>query len=304
MLAEWICTSCLCCGWKADRTTPPSIKTVIERYGEVAKSVNQREFKRFIEELRQKWNPPPPAEEEWEDGYRGEGWTDEGAFALCFYQQATSDSTPPRQGPLCEAEEQNQVLLRPVDSLIDDIRPGPLVNPLPEETIVEALASLREAIQRRVNENSPSEDISVELPTDFEQLLRITNYIGGAGVNSETANTYLVGGIDSLAATGSMNKWEKWFPWTAVLNRRDFKPFAAWQLGGCNQHRQIYYVLGRDLNDNTAPITWKVFDRNDVEMELFENLTEFLHHETQHIEQTPGGHKQEHILFSDAYPTW
>lgn len=280
------------------------MQEVVQRYGEVARSVNQREFKRFCDDIRQKWNPlpPPPEDEFWEEGHRGEGWTEEGAFAMCVYQEAVgspTDNLPERQEPLCEAEIRKQVLFRPLDSLLGEIRHGPLFDPQPEEKIREALATLKADLQRQADETAPTESISVELPKDFEQLVRITDGVSGAGVPSETAGTYLAPGISRLQVEsgrpGESEYLDRW--WC-----EDWTPFAAWKLGGCTQHRQIYYVLCRDSHNTGAPIAWRVFDKNDIELEVYDSFSEFLEHQTLHIEARPGGHKQEHVLFLSRYP--
>jgi hypothetical protein len=305
MTSDYIRTSCTSCDWKADRNPSRSIKDVIHRYEEVARSVNQREFQRFVEEIRQKWHPLPPVEDFWEPGYRGEGWTEDGAFALCVFQEAMGSSScdqPEHQEPLCEAEKKNQVLFRPMDSLLGDIRHGPLFDPQPEDKISEALSALLLGLQRQANNAAvPLEPTSVELPKDFEELLRTTDGISGAGIPSETAGTYLVSGITGLEADQGIpgqrhcltDRWSE--NWTL---------FASWELGGCMQHRQIYYVLCRDARNDASPVAWHVFDKNDIEIDVYDSLVEFLEHETLYIEQTPGGHKQELILYSNTYPTY
>lgn len=104
------------------------LAAIIQRYGEVADAVNRREMKRFTDGARQGWAPEPP--EEWEP--HGEGYTDEGAFALCVYDLAFGGS-PERQGQLCEAEKLDQVLLHPPLDAFVDVIDKPLSNPVPKE---------------------------------------------------------------------------------------------------------------------------------------------------------------------------
>ena len=195
MIADFTSSPCSSCGWTAGHTSR-SIVDVICRYGETAESVNQREFKRFVEEIRQKWRPLSPTEEFWEPGYRGKGWTEEGAFSLCVFAEVTGDcSNVERHEPLCEAEKKNQVLFRPLDTLLGDIVRGPLFDPRPEDKIAAALSALLLGLKRQATNVMPSYSDSIELPMDFEELLRVTDGISGAGIPSETANTYLVSGI-------------------------------------------------------------------------------------------------------------
>ncbi|KAK4609710.1 hypothetical protein CLAFUR0_14518 [Fulvia fulva] len=273
------------------------MEDVIHRYEEVAESVNQREFKRFVEEIRQKWHPLPPVEEFWEPGYRGEGWTEDGAFARCVYAEATGFAPDiQREEPLCEAEKKNQVLFRPLDSLLNDIIRGPLYDPKPEDKISKALSALLSGLQRQATDTASSEPISLELPRDSQKLLRITDGIQGAGLPSETANTDLVSGIDGLEQGlrhSFNNMWSD-----------DWTVFTSWELGCCTQHRQIHYVLCRDARNDAVPIAWKVFDNTADHLDVYDSLAQFLEHQTVHIEQTPGGHKQELALYSDTYPTY
>ena len=80
--------------------------------------------------------------------------------------------------------------------------------------------------------------------------------------------------------------------------------FASWQLGCCTQHRQIHYVLCRDALNDATPIAWKVFDNEAGHLDVYDSLAEFLEHQVFHIEQTPGGHKQQLALISNTYPTY
>ncbi|CZT22673.1 uncharacterized protein RCC_08378 [Ramularia collo-cygni] len=208
---------------------------------------------------------------------------------------------PERHEPLCEAEEKNQVLFRSMDSLFVDVVRGPLYDPQPEVKIAEVLAGVQSGLQRQANKTVPSESISLELPKDFEELLRVTDGVTGAGIPSETADTYLVSGIEGLEAeSGKPGERHCLIDWW----NDDWTVFAAWELGGCTQHRQIFYVLSRDAHNEAAPITWKVFDKNGIELHVYDSVVQFLEHETFHIEQTPGGHKQEQILDSETYPTY
>lgn len=208
---------------------------------------------------------------------------------------------PERSGPLCEAEKKNQVLFRTMDQLLGDVRHGPLFNPQSEGKITACLAALKAGLQRQADDTVSSEPISVELPADLEELLRVTDGISGAGVPSETADTWLVGGIRGLEPErGKPGERHYLYNWW----RKHWVPFAAFELGGCTQHRQIYYVLCRDAHDDAAPIAWRVMDRDDVELDVYNSLAEFLEHETLHIEERAGGHKQELILYDDRYPSY
>lgn len=302
---DWNNPPCLECGWTAGSSSSSSLGDIVQRYGQVAEAVNRREFKRFVGELKELWSPLPAADEEWEEGYRGEGWTDEGAFALCVFQQAMNPNmpyVPHRKPPRCEAEERNQVLPISVESLLEEhhIFSGPLFDPQPREKISEALAYLRAMLQQQADDHGLSEGITVELPKDFEDLLRVSDGINGAGIPSETAETWLVGGLGRLvgdqgAPGGSIN---------AFILSEGCTPYAAWELGGCTQHRQIYYVLCRESGKDAASLVWKIFDRADVELDVYDNLAEFISHQTEHIEKRPGGHQQEHILYASSYPVY
>lgn len=210
---------------------------------------------------------------------------------------------PERQGPLSEAEELNQVLNRPISSLIDEIfGESPFLDPKPSQEIDEGLAMLKQAMQRRLQETAPDEDIPFELPEDFQELVQVKDYIGGAGLPSGNGGTYVFDGIDRLKyRVGSHQTWKQFFTWESVLSRRGVEALAAFQIGGGKQYRQIYYVLCRDSKEGDAvagPVSWKIFDRDDVEMRLYENLRDFLGHEMVHEEQV----SHEVVLFSDRYP--
>lgn len=282
------------------------MSSLIRHYAEVTEFVNQREFECLIAELKKRCNPLPPDTDVWEDNYRGQGWTDEGAFTLCLWEQAMGPFyglVPERQGPLSEAEELNQVLNRPISSLIDEIfGKTPFIDPKSPQEIDEGLEMLREAMQRRLQKTAPGEDIPFELPKDLEELLQVTDYIGGAGIPSQNSDTYLFAGIDGLRnRIGSHETWEQFFGWGRTFKRHGVEALTAFRIGGCIQYRQIYYVLCRDSTEGhvaNGPVSWKIFDRDDVERRLYENLRDFLGHEIVHMEQVP----EEVMLFSDRYP--
>ena len=115
------------------------LAATIQRYGQVAEAVNRREMERFIQEVRQKWDPEPP--EGWEP--RGEGYTDEGALALYIYCLAF-EQDPDRQGQLSEAEKLDQVSLQPpIHAFVDEI-PKPLEPPPTVTEIRQRLVLLKE----------------------------------------------------------------------------------------------------------------------------------------------------------------
>lgn len=223
---------------------------------------------------------------------------------MCVFEEALGSNMgirPDRQEPLCEAERKNQVLFRSMDEIFKEIRHGPLFDPQPEHKISEALAVLKADLQRQVDETVPSKNITVDLPEGLEELLKITDGVSGAGIPSETADTYLVTGLRGLSVKpGKAGDRDH----CSIFWRDDWTVFAALELGGCNQHRQIYYVLCRAKHKEDNPVAWRIMDRNDIEFDVYGSLAEFLEHETVYIEETPGGHKQELVLYSDTYPTY
>ncbi|KAI5356667.1 hypothetical protein Slin14017_G129500 [Septoria linicola] len=289
---------------------PTHLQDVINRYEQVAKMVNEREMNRLINQVRELWNPIyAPGADVWEDNYHGEGWTEEGAFTLCVSQLAFCPSPsackPKRTGQVCEAEEMNQVLFRPVVSLVEDITP-PTAEPLPEGEISGQLVSLRAAIQTAFNESYPSEAKSVELPKDYEELMHITSCIHGAGIPSELAWTTLVEcPPTSIQNPRTSNDWSNdWSHFAYWVGAGYHTPYAGMRIGGCNQHRDIYYVLCRKGKpaDESSPLIWRIFDRIDVELEVYDNLAHFIHEQTKFIEERPGGHRQELMPLAERYP--
>lgn len=64
-------------------------------------------------------------------------------------------------------------------------------------------------------------------------------------------------------------------------------------------------MLCRYAHNDAALIAGKIFDRNDIELEMYNDLAEFLQHATCHIESQPGGHFQEFILDDvEGFPTY
>ncbi|TKA49323.1 hypothetical protein B0A55_13111 [Friedmanniomyces simplex] len=250
-------------------------------------------MKRFIEEVRQRWDPDPP--EEWEP--RGEGYTDEGALTLCVYQLAFQED-PEGQGQVCEAEEMNQVLLHPpVDALVDKI-PKPLADPAPQGEVEKKQVSLGAQLQVQFDQSAAANTESIHLPDGFNELMSVTNGMHGAGLLAETAHTVLVYPLDRHHAEPEMLTFIS--PW---VESRDFTALAAWKVGSCQQHRQIYYVFCHKNGDDSAVnASWRIFDRADVQCDIYENLARFLQHETADVEERPGGAQQEHIVAQSSHP--
>ncbi|KAK5715873.1 hypothetical protein LTR15_009698 [Elasticomyces elasticus] len=275
------------------------LAAMIEHYGEVADTVNRREMRRFIEEVRQMWATRPPQEVEWDPW--GEGYTDEGAFTRCVYDLAFRES-PERQGPLCEAEEKDEVLLFPVEDLENEID-EPLSDPLPPDELEEKLSSLEAKLQKQ-SANSKS----IHLPDDFKVLMSITNGIEGAGVPAETANTILVYHLDHHKVWPLDHPGGSDDSLGLMLSRIDslgFTALAGWVIGGCTQYRQIYYVFchrkttAADVVDNPS---WRIFERADIYSKVYDNMTQFLQHEVDDIVQHPGGAQQIGCVVRDFYP--
>lgn len=76
------------------------------------------------------------------------------------------------------------------------------------------------------------------------------------------------------------------------------------RIGGCTQHRDIYYVLCRKGKpaDENSPLIWKIFDKDDVEVDVYDDLAHFIQEQTKYIEGRPGGHQQEHMFLAERYP--
>ena len=127
--------------------------------------------------------------------------------------------------------------------------------------------------------------------------MSLTNGVYGAGVPAGTAHTSLIYSIQSQRA--DLDKLRFISGWVA---RHDFKAVAAWEIGSCRQHRQILYTLCHHKGENVAGAAWRIFDRDDVNLEHYDSLAYFLEHETEVIEECPGGHQQEHIIPLDRCP--
>lgn len=266
------------------------LAATIQRYGEVAEAVNRREMKRFVEEVRHKWDPDPP--EEWER--RGEGYTDEGALALCIYHLAFEDD-PIREGQLCEAEELDQVLLRPlIDDFADEIEKP--IEQLPTQPEIEQQISLLKGqLQRQVQEAGTMNAADIHLPHDFIHLMSITNGIYGAGVPAETSFAHLVYNIrDHHADLGMLQDISHWA--TSCF----CKALAAWEVGSCRQHRQIWYVFcyRTERNSSTVP-AWRILDRDDVDSDVYDTLAQFLQREIESVKKRA---QREYITYLPKYP--
>lgn len=302
------CCSCKSPGSQRPPQDLPPLKEIVERYGRVAQSVNQKEFHEMIDFIRERWDPLPPAEEEWLDDedhtYRYKGWTEEGAFAMCVYQHAfwPNRNDPKRQGPGCEAEEKDQVYFRPLASFLDDF-PKPIRDPRPADEISEHLDKLRNALQLQLDRSAPSSGLRLELPQDFAELMRLTDGVEGAGVPSQIDGLTLVWPLkyhitepDALGPSDWVAK--RW---------HNITPYAAWKLGDCGEKWQvIHYVLCRETGtgDESGPLVWKVIDHQGPGCTMvYDNLSQFLQHETDHIESVPGGHSLQGIVYeTDRYP--
>ncbi|KAK4609104.1 hypothetical protein CLAFUW4_14524 [Fulvia fulva] len=260
---------------------------------------------RLIQQVRELWNPVyAPDAEEWEPNYHAEGWTEAGAFSLCIYQIAFDIAEPERTGPLCQAEENNQVLFRPVESLVHDIR-SHMSELKPKHKIIQELASLQVAIQRVVDEALPSRADPIRLPEDYEASRHVTNHISGAGIPSELAGTVLIQSPSLDDAENILNPnaddWRASY-FASGVRSTDHTPHAGWKMGGCTQHRDIYYVLCQEANEKASPLKWKIFDKNDVDVDVYETLAHFLGEQAKYIEQRPGGHQQEKLPLAERYP--
>lgn len=274
------------------------LTAVIQRYGEVADAVNRREMQRFIDEVKSKWHPE--SEDEAIEP-RLDGYTDAGAFNLHIYQLVFEDPDPPRpttDQPLCDAEKYNQVLFQPpLESLVDLI-PKPLANPLPSDQATVKLEALEAALSRQQAEASASTQ-QVHLPEDFATLMASTNGVYGAGVPSETADLELVFPLERQCVEPGLFKH---LAHRVRRNGEDHVPVAGWKIGGCIQHRNIYYVLCQ--SPDAISRSWKIFDHVDTETDVHEDLTRFLRHETERVEKKPGGAMIGEVLIYDRYPIY
>ena len=269
------------------------LAATVQRYGQVADAVNRREMKRFIEEVRRRWEPDPL--EEWDP--KGAGYTDEGAFALCVYK-LVFQSPPERHGQLCEAEEKDQVLLHhPPEHFVDQVLP-PLAEPAPQAEVETTLTSLRAQLQTQLDQATVTEPRILQLPDDFIELMLMANGIRGAGVPSETAETILVSsngehhaGLDLLEA----------IPFD--FEGHGFEALAAWRIGSCQDDcRQVFYVLCKRKGDDEGTTTsWRILDQMIGNSNLYDSVALFLEHETVEIERTPGGAQRRYVIESWFY---
>ena len=278
--------------------TTEDLAAAVQRYAEVATTVNRREMTRFIDEIRQRWHPKPP--EEWELP-RSEGYTDEGVFNLCIYEQAFNDMEPHRDGELTEAELNNEVLLLPSTEGLIDFIPKPLAEPAPQDELNEKLDALKNQLQERSDQTAITDTMAIQLPSEFIKLMSMTNGLNGAGVPSETAETVLVRPLNEHRADIATH--ESGFN---LATSRFYTALAAWEIGGCTQFRQIYYVLcyriDRNDKETAADARWRIFDHDDMCVDVYDSLTAFVEHETKRVGERPGGAKQVQIIIDCPYP--
>ena len=274
------------------------LPAVIQRYGEVADAVNRREMQRFIDEVTLKWHPEPEDEatEPHLDGYTDAGVLNLHIFLLAFDHMDSPQPPATDDRPLCDAERYNQVMFQPpVESLVDLI-PKPLADPSPSDQVKVKLEVLEAALRQQVEESGGTQQ--VYLPQDFATLMALTNGVQGAGVPAETAHLELISPLERQdVEPGVLKHLAFW-----VRSRGQGTPIAAWKIGACIQHRNIYYVFCQSANAISP--SWKIFDHVDVEVDIHENLTRFIRHETERVRKRPGGALIEEILIYDSYPIY
>ncbi|CZT24374.1 uncharacterized protein RCC_10099 [Ramularia collo-cygni] len=290
-----------------------NLPEVIRNYEKVAEMVNRREMDRFIAQIRSRWDPPSHEEED-----RFEGWTSEGVFTKCVYDMAfySHDRPQPVIDPNgTDAEVNEQVQTKPsLDEIIMNYVQKPLI--LPPLSITERqklLENIKTGMKQQVSA-SQIDPTALELPQDLDILLSMARGINGAGVPAETAYTKLIYEFGENFVPNKMPDEVRSRGESAFLRASGYNdgsgrkvPIAAFKLGGCEQHRSVYYVLmqlkGRSKIHSDAE--WQIWDRIDIEVEHFDNLADWLQHETKVIEEMEGGARRELVVeVSDRYPLW
>lgn len=287
-----------------------TLPEVIRRYGEVAEIVNRREMDRFIAQVRSRWNPRSHEEE-----YRFEGWTDEGALTKCvyelaFYSQDRPEAIVDPNGS--DAEVNEQVQIKPsLDEIMNYVAKPLIVPPVSEIERQKVLRNIKAGLEQQTIA-SGIDPTALELPEDLEILLSTVKGINGAGVPAETAYARLVYEFGGDYPPDKMPE-EVYLRGESIFARSfQYKdgsgrevPIAAFKLGGCEQHRSIYYVLTQNKGGTTITpqAKWQIWDRIDISLEQFSDLTEWLQFETKEIEETAGGGRRELVVeISDRYP--
>jgi hypothetical protein len=138
----------------------------------------------------------------------------------------------------------------------------------------------------------------LELPSEFVELMSITNGIEGTGLPRETAYTMLV---YALRGHGfERGRFERASSWVRI---RDFTVLAAWDIGSCIQHRQIYYMLRYEANRESAGhAKWRILANSGPRCsEMYESLAEFFRHETESFERRAGVAKTEQATYLSQY---
>ncbi|KJX95799.1 hypothetical protein TI39_contig1039g00005 [Zymoseptoria brevis] len=252
---------------------------VIRRYAEVADAVNHREMRRFVEEIARRWRPPPH-----EEDYRHEGWTHEGAFTRCIYQEALRMSGGGRclAPGATEAEVNEQIQIDPsledIMEFVDEPLMGP---PLPADRRRLVLENIKSKLAQQAKKLGVDAS-NLQLPKDLESLYSAVNGVNGAGVPSETCCLEVF-----------LPRDERTRPTTC--HTRCF--FVA----------TIYYVLTvpkRRAKIIPPEAKWMVWDQYHAERDEYNDLTAFLKHETRHVQESEGGARQEVVVFLDRYPNW
>lgn len=297
------CQDCNSPGSQRPQPIVPPLQETFQRYKQVAESVNRSEFDRFVQHIKERWHPLPAAENEWEDGYRGEGWTEEAALAMCVYKLALQWVPDLHEPPTCEAEKLEQVYFAPLESILEEIGPA-ASEPAPRRDIAVTLDILQKNLRQAFEELNPRTAF-VDLPKDYQELLHLTDCVRPAGIPSEHSHTILIGGVN----TAGMHPHKAVTPQNMSLVCRHvpayhgLQPLVAWRLGGCIQHRDIYYALCRNLNDETAELSWRVLDQQDINVDVYDSLAHFLRHETDHVEKDPHGNAKALVLRDhEVYP--
>jgi len=288
-------------------TRSQNLRAAVERYKRTAHVVNTRELSAFVASSRVQFEPCHPDE-------RLEGYSVEGEFAAEVYRDVfQADFPTPMLSPgdeLSLAEASKMVCNRDPASFVDDF-PSPTTPPVNAELVAQEAEILQDGLRAQCS------NTELELPSDWQALLSLTDGIMSVGLPYRTGFIYHVYPVwtrqdehgrtrldrhkAELCATPSqLSDAQRWSRYECL----DIK--AAFRIGGGAQenelrnatYRDTWYVYcrpisiasaskGGEQSDTGGPLVWRIIDRTDQFFESFVDLKDYVDYWAEYIENTP-----------------
>jgi hypothetical protein len=203
-----------------------------------------------------------------------------------------------------EAEKEDQRKLKPnLEDIITFVQRPLIMPPLSEDRSKRLLETFKAGIEQQAMASGVVDVTAMELPLDLEVLFSTVGGIYAAEVPSEIVYSQLIYAFQPGTNAQDM------IPHRLSLIREDLKhpgdevPIAALHLGGCGQHRAIYYVLSQmsSSKEISPAARWQIWDVRHYQIEHFQDLQDFLMQETEEIE-SEGPPVREIVVLHNRYP--